>query len=139
MNKYKSLAAWQHAHRLCIESLITTNNNDHPRSRPVFSQLQRAAVSVEVNIVEGYALSTTAQFRRHLKIALGSAAEAQCLIDIARELAMLPTAEAEKLAKTADKTVGTLHGLIRSLTPTHSPQSPAPRSSQSLLLIARAL
>jgi four helix bundle protein len=33
-------------------------------------------VSVEANIVEGYALDTEALFRKHLRIAFGSAAEA---------------------------------------------------------------
>src|SRR2546426_7869989 len=38
------------------------------------------------SIVEGYALSTPLQFRRHLRIAMGSAAEAESLTRAAGEL-----------------------------------------------------
>src|SRR2546422_5317745 len=79
MRKYRTLVAWQRARQLALSVLKSTDGLDHPRSRAIVDQLRRAAVSVEANIVEGYALGTAAQFKRHLRIALGSVAETEIL------------------------------------------------------------
>ncbi|SRR6266568_1560076 len=86
MNSYRTLEGWKHAHRTARLAHEATNRAYHPRSRSLFDQLRRAAVSVEANIVEGYALNTTALCRKHLRIAFGSAAEAECLVRLAGEL-----------------------------------------------------
>jgi four helix bundle protein len=114
MDKYKSLAVWQHAHGLCMEVLATTDQEYRPQARALFEQLRRAAISVEANIVEGYALSTPAQFRRHLRISLGSAAEVECLVNIGSEAGYLRTEHSERLRQHVDRTIGTLYGLLRS-------------------------
>ena len=86
MYKYQSLEAWKRAHAAALLAHRSTNSGFHPRSRSLFDQLKRAAVSVEANIVEGYALGTPALCRRHLRIAMGSAAEAESLARLAGEL-----------------------------------------------------
>src|SRR3989454_7868250 len=86
MHKYRSLVAWQRAHEAMLLALRTSDAAFHPRSKALFDQLRRAVISVEANIVEGYALSTPLQFRRHLRIAMGSAAEAESLTRAAGEL-----------------------------------------------------
>lgn len=85
----------------------------HPRSKALFDQLRRAAISVEANIVEGYALGTPLQFRRHLRIAMGSAAEAECLTRAAGELEYLPSDVAARLEALLERTMAALHGLLR--------------------------
>ena len=89
MYKYQSLEAWKRAHAAAVLIMRVTDEPHHPRTRSVFEQLRRAAVSVEANIVEGYALTTPALYRRHLRIGMGSAAEAECLARIAGELGYL--------------------------------------------------
>src|SRR5437867_1441692 len=86
MHKYRSLFAWQQAHQAAVLTLKQCDAAYHPRSRALLDQVRRAAISIEANIVEGYALSTPLQFRRHLRIALGSAAETECLIETASEI-----------------------------------------------------
>lgn len=49
------------------------------------AQLRRAAVSVAANIVEGSAKRGRSEFRRFLDIALGSLAEVQYLLRLARD------------------------------------------------------
>jgi four helix bundle protein len=71
-------------------------------------------VSVEANIVEGYALGSRIQFRRHLRIALGSAAETECLIDLAEEAGYLAAEIAAELHLKVDAALATLHGTLRS-------------------------
>ena len=115
MDKYRSLVAWQRAHALVLLVLRTVDARYHPRSRALFDQLKRAAISIEANIVEGYALSTKLNFRRHLRIAVGSAAETECLVRIGAETEYLPKAEAAKLLELVDGVIRTLFGLVRKL------------------------
>lgn len=118
MHKYRSLVAWQRAHQLLLLSMRTTDRAYHPRSRPLFDQIRRAAVSIEANIVEGYALGSTLQFRKHLRIAVGSAAEAECLVRAARELDYLPAKAASELEGLLDGTMRVIRGLLRLPVPT---------------------
>ncbi|TFH66114.1 MAG: four helix bundle protein [Gemmatimonadales bacterium] len=115
VNKYKSLKAWQYSHQLVIRVLRSTDDAYHPRARALFDQVRRAAISVEANIVEGYALSTAPQFRRHLRIALSSAAEVECFCTIAKELSYLPDEAVTEIAGLASQTMRLLGGLLRTL------------------------
>lgn len=85
MHSYRRLDAWKQAHAALRLTLRATDNAYQGKSRALFDQLKRAAISVEANIVEGYALGTPALCKRHLRIALGSAAEAECLVLAAGE------------------------------------------------------
>lgn len=113
MEKYRSLVAWQRAHALALLALQATDRAYHPRSRVLFDQLRRAVVSVEANVVEGYALHTPALFRRHARIALGSAAEAECLIRVAGELNYLPESSVQQMATLLDEILACLFGMVR--------------------------
>ncbi len=113
VRKYRSLVAWQRARALTTATLRATDAAYHPRARALFDQIRRAAISVEANIVEGYALGTPLQFRRHLRIALGSAAEAETLLEVAQELGYLQAEVANSLATLLDGTLRSLYGLVR--------------------------
>jgi len=63
--------------------------------------------------VEGYALDSTMQFKKHLRIAMGSAAEAECLVRAAAELAYLPQETAAALEDLLGATMRVLRGLLR--------------------------
>jgi four helix bundle protein len=114
MYKYQSLEAWKRAHAAVLLAFRATDLAYHPRARPIFDQLRRAAISVEANIVEGYALGTVPLCRRHLRIALGSAAEAECLVRTARELGYLAVDATAQLEELLGATMRALHGLMRS-------------------------
>jgi four helix bundle protein len=114
MDGYKSLHAWQLAQQLCLGVLDATDRALPRRAWTVVDQLRRAAVSVDVNLVEGYALGTVPLFRRHARIALGSAAEAERLLTIAVERGYLPRDPMAGLLGLADRTVACLVGLLRS-------------------------
>src|SRR5947207_14737697 len=87
MYGYQSLDAWKRAHQAAMLILRETSRANHPRTFALYDQLRRAALSVPANIVEGYALGTPALYRKHLRIALGSAAEAEYFLRVARILA----------------------------------------------------
>ena len=111
MYSYISLSAWKLAHQLTIDVLRATDEFKSPRTWAVFDQLRRAVVSVEVNIVEGYALHTNALLARHLRIAIGSLAEVECLIQTSREMEYLPADEARRISGMVDETFPPLVGL----------------------------
>ena len=133
MYKYRSLEAWKRAHPALIMVLRATDTPNHPRTRNLVDQLRRAVISVEANIVEGYALGSPALYRRHLRIAFGSAAEAECLVRSAGELEYLPKACVDETAELLGGAMRTLHGLVRNprIVPDrpHSPTSPCPQTS----------
>jgi len=54
-----------------------------PYASALFSQLQRASLSVQLNIAEGYAFGESPTYTRHLRIAYGSAVETGELLEIA--------------------------------------------------------
>src|SRR2546428_6992062 len=102
MRKYRTLVAWQRARQLALSVLKSTDGLDHPRSRAIVDQLRRAAVSVEANIVEGYALGTAAQVKRHLRIALGSVAETEILLELGAGPGYLPAEVIERIQPLSD-------------------------------------
>ena len=114
MDGYKSLDAWKLAEQLSLGVLEATDEPLPRCSWTVTDQLRRAALSVDLNLVEGYALGTAPLFRRHARIALGSAAEAQRLLVVARRRGYLPEPTAKRLLDLADRTVACLVGLLRS-------------------------
>jgi four helix bundle protein len=114
MHSYRSLVAWQQAHAALLGVLRATDAAYHPRAKNLFDQLRRATISIEANIVEGYALNTAPLCRRHIRIAIGSAAEAECLIRAITELAYLDPATATALEGSIGMALRALSGLMRS-------------------------
>ena len=114
MHSYQTLEAWKRAHKAVLLVFESTDQARHPRCFVLFDQLRRATLSVESNIVEGYALSTVPLCRRHLRIAFGSAAEAECQARIARELGYLPVAAVDAIENALGGAMRALHGLMAS-------------------------
>ncbi|MGH7547867.1 MAG: four helix bundle protein [Gemmatimonadales bacterium] len=132
-----SLEAWKCSNELARSAYRPTLREPLSRHFGLADQIRRAAVSVPANLVEGYALGTTIQFVRCLRIALGSAAEVHCHLEIARDLGLVSDGGAESDLKLAERVVRLLVGLLRKLgarTP-HTrfpfPHSPFPVTKES--------
>ena len=67
------------------------------------SQLRRAVLSIPLNIAEGYVRDSRKDYARFLSIALGSAAEADVLLDVAYRLAYCTKADYEILKSLRDE------------------------------------
>jgi four helix bundle protein len=78
-------------------------------------QLQRAAVSVAANTVEGCARETATEYARFLSIAYASAREAQYEIDVAIRLELVSADVAQELRLAADRTSQLLNHLCTSV------------------------
>jgi four helix bundle protein len=114
MNSYQTLSAWKYSHAALLATFRATDAEYHVRKIALFDQIRRAATSIEANIVEGYALNTPALFRRHLRIAIGSAAEAETLIRAAHELDYLSEKPAVEIQRLLSGAIGSTRGLMRS-------------------------
>jgi four helix bundle protein len=114
MHSYQTLDGWKRAHKAVLLVFGSTDQARHPRSFGLFDQLRRATLSVESNIVEGYALGTVPLCRRHLRIAFGSAAEAECQARIARELGYLPASAVDPIEEALGGAMRAIHGLMAS-------------------------
>ena len=80
--------------------------------------MRRAAVSIGANIAEGRYRGGDREFRRFLRVALGSAAELEYYVLLALDLALLSKADSECLAESVIEVKRMLTGLIRILTST---------------------
>lgn len=111
---YKSLIAWQLASQLNEDVLEATDDISDRRTWAVLDQLRRAVISTDVNIVEGYSLGTRNLYRRHLRIAYGSATEAYRLLEIARKRSYIDETTCASLLELSNRTVRVLYALLRS-------------------------
>jgi len=134
MESYRTLVAWQLAHQLVLMILRSLNVPYRGQLHPLFDQLRRAVISIEANIVEGYALNTPAYKAKHLRIALGSAAECECLLRTGHELDWLPAGLYDAAQPILDRCIGALIGLVKKAMTEMQPSSPltahrSPRTS----------
>ena len=115
MRQLETLKAWNCAAQIARQAYSLTLKAPLKQHFGLADQIRRAAVSVPANIVEGYALGTTPQFIRFLKIALGSAAELHTHLRIARDLRLCDSRGAEATIDETNRTIRLLVGLIRKL------------------------
>jgi len=62
INNYKGLKVWQKAYQLCIKTYKITKGFPKEERYGLTSQIRRAAVSVPLNIAEGYGRKTTQEY-----------------------------------------------------------------------------
>jgi four helix bundle protein len=78
-------------------------------------QIRRAAISIPANIAEGYALGTTLQFIRCLRISLGSAAELRSHLDVTKKLELADSSQIEITIDLSVRVIAIVVGLLRKL------------------------
>jgi len=112
MRDHTSLLAWQEARATALEAIHLCRDHWVPYGAAVFSQLQRASLSVQLNIAEGYAFTRSATFNRHLGIAYGSAIEAGELLQILMDSKIVTQERCRNLVIRNARTQRLLLGLI---------------------------
>lgn len=79
------------------------------------SQIRRAAVSIPSNIAEGAARNHVNEFRQFLYIALGSGAELETQLIIAKMLGFISDEKSQVLINELNSISRMLQGLIKSI------------------------
>jgi four helix bundle protein len=98
MRDHTSLEAWREARAVVSACLFLSRQYWKPWSTALWGQVSRSALSVQLNIAEGYAFGPGGRWRHHLAIAYASAVETLDILRTLREEGLVPdgaTSEAE--------------------------------------------
>lgn len=113
MQNHRSLLAWKEANAVVHRVLVLSQVSWKPWATAVFGQLQRASLSVQLNISEGYAQRGSRNHVWHLRVAYASAVETGDLLHVLLEAGI---ATADTMGDAIERNVTTqklLWGLIR--------------------------
>jgi four helix bundle protein len=113
MRDHRSLEAWREARTVVLATLAISQRDWKPYASALFSQLQRASLSVQLNIAEGYAYADSPSFTRHLRIAYGSSVETGELLEIALEAKIIPENPGQSLLEHNRRNQRLLLGLLK--------------------------
>ncbi len=112
---YKELTVWQRGVDLANAVYDATEEFPKQEQYGLISQMRRAAVSIPANIAEGFMRHHTNEYRQHLYVALGSCAELETYIVIARRREYLAEPHVALFTDALSHELRMLRGLIRAL------------------------
>lgn len=112
VRSYRDLQVWQRAKAFAVEIYRTTESFPRREQYGLTNQIRRAAVSIPSNIVEGHIKRSDKVFANHLDIALGSAAELDTQLEIARQVGYLEAQTHQALAAELQEITKMLFGLL---------------------------
>jgi four helix bundle protein len=114
IQSFRDLVVWQKGVDLTVRVYEVTKAFPRSEAFGLTSQIRRAVVSIPSNIAEGKAAGGQ-NYPRHLRIALGSEAELQTQIELARRLGMVNDKIASELLQHASEVGRMLSALLKSL------------------------
>jgi four helix bundle protein len=104
IERFEDIQAWQKARELVREVYSATNDGSFAKDFGLRDQIRRAAVSIMLNVAEGFARKTDREFAQFLVIAHGSAAEVQAALYVALDQNYIERGRFEILYSMADET-----------------------------------
>jgi four helix bundle protein len=115
MRDHTSLKAWQSAREVAVASARLCRHYWKPWASAAYEQLQRASLSVQLNIAEGYALRSVGRTRQLWLTAYGSAVETVDCLVMLKELGAAPDPILDPALQTARASAALVLGLLGSL------------------------
>ena len=97
LRSYRDLDVWKRSLALVSDTYRITRNLPSDERFGLTSQLRRAAVSVTVNLAEGYGRSTRGEYLNHLSFARGSLFELEALCTVCQTLSFLKSEDVQLL------------------------------------------
>ena len=89
MQDFRNIQAWKLSHELTIQVYRVTEDFPKVELYNLVSQIRRACYSIPMNLAEGCAKSSDAEFGRFIDISCGSASELDYGLLLARDLGYL--------------------------------------------------
>lgn len=111
IKSFKDLKVWQKGIELVSEIYKITKGFPEEERYGLTSQLKRASISVPSNIAEGFRRNSVKGHKQFLNIALGSCAELETQIIIAKELGYINSISSTPLMDLIDHICGMLVNL----------------------------
>ncbi len=102
-NGFKDSIAWQKSMDFAIFIYKIVKQFPDQERYGLTSQITRAAISVSANIAEGYARASSKEFLHFLSISLGSLAEVENFIELAKRLGYISLVEYNKANEMNDE------------------------------------
>jgi four helix bundle protein len=121
MSDFKKLRVWRSAHALTINTNRFAGTIRGTRYASLRNQMERAAMSVSANIVEGRQQRSEREFARFLGYALASTSELENHIIVAHDIRALNESDYRSLLAQLTDVRRMLHGLMAKLS--QSPSS----------------
>lgn len=112
---YRDLLIWQKGMDLVKAVYQLTSSFPKEEIYGLTSQLRRAAVSVPSNIAEGHSRNSDKEFNRFLNISLGSLAEVDTQLEIAKQLKYEEELKIQEIQAMGLELRKMIFGLIRKL------------------------
>ena len=95
-DKFEDIPVWQEA-RAFVGDIYAITKNKFQKDFEVINQLRRAALSIVLNIAEGFERKSNKEFAHFINIAKGSAGECRAIFYIALDLKYLNESEFDNL------------------------------------------
>uniref|UniRef100_A0A7C2NYY7 Four helix bundle protein n=1 Tax=Schlesneria paludicola TaxID=360056 RepID=A0A7C2NYY7_9PLAN len=119
MRNYRELIVWQKAHELTLAAYRLSQRFPGDERFGLTCQLRDAMKSVPANIAEGCGRDSDREFVRFLRIAAGSASEADYHLLLARDLGYLDEDAFNACTATLDEVRRMLTALIKRFRDSH--------------------
>lgn len=110
--RFEDIIAWQVGRELILYLYQTLNRCSNYSFR---DQIQRAALSINNNIAEGFGRLGNKEFSRYLKISKGSCLEVRSMLYTAQDIELIDQKEFEKLFNLSVRIEKLLVNFIKSL------------------------
>ena len=116
MQSYKDLDVYQQVYTQAKRLYEASACYPKEEQYGLTSQIRRAAVSIPLNIAEGYGkVETGKELVRFLSMARGSSAELEVLLDFSRDLGYISEEEYSRFKEIQERVGKMLTGLIKSI------------------------
>lgn len=109
----QELDVYKTAHQMTLSVYALTEKFPKSEVFGLVSQIRRAAVSINSNLMEGGARKTNGEKQHFIGISRGSAAELEYQIILARDLKFIPQNDATELLQQVNSVSQMLSGLMR--------------------------
>ena len=103
ITSFKELEIYKRSKELLKQVYQITDKFPEREKYNVISQLRRSMLSIPLNIAEGYGRQSRDDFKRFLKISLGSSNEVEALLDISKDLKYITENEYKEVSKENDE------------------------------------
>jgi four helix bundle protein len=115
IRSFTDLNCWKEGHKLVLMIYLATKNFPNAEKYDLISQIRRAAVSITSNIAEGFNRHSPKEKCQFYYMSLGSLAEVQNQILIARDLGYVSSKAFKEIANESIIVSRLLNGLIKSI------------------------